>query len=458
MEREPETRKAVHQLLLRGELSFLLHDTQLAMADMVEKAESGEVLILCARQLGKSWFALCLALSYALKHPKVIVRVFAPTEVQATEIVDDNLRKIQELAPPGLITKVKSDKRWVLANKSELRIGPMSSAHIDGKRGGNASLIICEEGGFVRSEQYASAIGSVIGPQLLRSKGKLVHVTTPSEDVNHCLHSHFLPKLEPTGAVARYTVYDNPQLTPEQIKAAHDRCLTEEQWQREYMAQIIRSEVSTVVPEFGDEHVCEFEIPSHYHAWIAGDWGGVRDRTQFLLMAYDFSRAKILVLDEAAFEKHTTTSTIVAAVKAMEARWKLGNAARFVDCPGQLQVDLMREHNFPVALPKKDVFEASINFIRGSVRNLEIHPRCKQLIRTLRYARLNKSRTDFERTEALGHADAIMALCYGLRHANTQNPFPRYGGQHPSLIHIPEHHLRPQSQSAQVLKSLFTVK
>jgi hypothetical protein len=55
---------------------------------------------------------------------------------------------------------------------------------------------------------------------------------------------------------------------------------------------------------------------------------------------------------------------------------------------------------------------------------VEIDPRCKLLITTLRSGTFNHNRTDLARTSTLGHMDAFMSFAYGLRHANTANPYP----------------------------------
>jgi hypothetical protein len=76
--------------------------------------------------------------------------------------------------------------------RSETRnygLGVLERANVDSLRGGNANLVICEEGGFVSSDDYDYALRSVIGPQLLRSGGQLIHVTTPSRRTRP-LHSH----------------------------------------------------------------------------------------------------------------------------------------------------------------------------------------------------------------------------------------------------------------------------
>ncbi len=458
MEEDHATREAVWQCFRDGELEFLFHDTQLEMLEVFDDEQVKEFLIFCSRQFGKSFFILVVALMHCSKlfgRRRPLVRIFCETVKQIEDIVNDNMEVLLPLAPPGWIKRTKSDNRWKVG-LGEIRLCPIAAAHVQGKRGGNATLVLLEEGCVTKSDQYKKAIGGVINPQLLRSRGLLGHVTTPAEDLAHYIHTEVLPKCERSGAVARNTVYDNPQLTDGQICEAFERCTDVEEWDREYLVIITRSSTKSAIPEFVMDIVKAFDLPLFHKTWEAGDWGGVRDKTVLLLMAYDFERAKILVYDELAFDKHTPTSEIVAAGKAMEEHWKLKKVPRWVDCDGQLRVDLMRDHKFPVALPQKDKFEASINLVRTAVPTLEIHPRCKFLIQTLQHARLNNKRTDFERTEALGHADGLMALCYGIRHVNKANPFPPYGGKDPHTHYIPRENPH-RTTSAETFRSLFKV-
>jgi hypothetical protein len=52
-----------------------------------------------------------------------------------------------------------------------------------------------------------------------------------------------------------------------------------------------------------------------------------------------------------------------------------------------------------------------------------IHPRCTFLALSLESGTLNKQRNDFNRSEALGHCDAIAALQYGVRCLDRTNPW-----------------------------------
>lgn len=419
-----------------------MHETQRKLDAIATESSSRELLILCSRQLGKSYWATAYAISFCLKNPGKIVRIFAPTLQQVNDIVNDNLEPICEYAPEGLIKRVKSSRRWIVG-ESELRLGSLERNTVSQHaRGGNAALIILEEGGFVSSDDYKHAVTSVIGPQLLRSKGRLIHVTTPSEDMNHYLHVELLPKCEAENAAARFTIYDNPQLDAEAIKMAKELCGGEDTtaFKREYLAEIIRDEISTVVPEFQDDNIVASELPKHAHYQTCIDFGGVTDPHGILLTYYDFERAVLVVVDELFLPKNTATKEIIESTLFLEkqAKWK-DKPRRISDTPGQVQVDLNRE-GFHVRTPDKEPgsWEAGINSIRVafSRKQIEVHPRCEKLILTLKYGQYTASRKDFRRTEQLGHLDLLMALVYGWRHKNIQNPFPLNEGKSRQTHHI----------------------
>ncbi len=433
METEDFTRLDIrHYLWRRGDLSWKLHATQKKIHEVVASSSSDEVLVFSSRQLGKSYWAAIYALEYCIKHPNSIVRILAATLKQIQDIVNDNINPICQDAPHGLIERQKSSYRWQVGSSS-LRIGPLERAYVDYNRGGNAALVICEEGGFVKSEDYDYAVKSVIGPQLLRSGGKLIHVTTPSKDPLHVIHTETLPKAALHDALFRYTIYDNPQISTEQIEKAKELCggAHTEAWRREYLAEVVRDPASTIVPTFDESrHVRDFKTPSTARYYMAIDWGGVRDKTVGLIYGYDFQRDRVLFLDEFVVEPNTPTEAIVRVARDKAAILPDPLLGVWADCPGQLQIDLHQSHGFEVRLPIKDDWQAGINnmqlaFARGFV---EIHPRCKFLIQSLHSGQYNKHRTDFERSAVLGHCDALAAAMYALRMVDKTMPsdLPNY--------------------------------
>lgn len=411
-----------------GDLSFLLQPHQLEVRNSKVGNGAEEVLFLCSRQWGKSFYNCIMALEFAIRNPNSIVRIAAPTLKQAQEIVETNLSPICQTAPPGFVRRTKSEYRWVLANGSSLRLGALEKAHVDSLRGGNAKLIIAEEGGFVNSDDYVYAITSAIGPQLLRSGGQLVHVTTPSEDPDHYIHAEVLPKCDMLGALVRRDIYTNSALTSQAIEKAARLCGGKESdaFKREYLVQIVRSQDSLIVPEFAkDFHVTDIlhETTKDYTV-TAIDFGGVLDPTVALIVRYAFKENQLHVLKERKFSPNTNTEKIVEGVTELEEGIRID--ARWADNSGQGLFDLRDLHNFDVRLPAKQDKKANVNALRVAFAQGEIFidRGCVHTIAALNAGRWDKSRKDFLRTNALGHCDAIDALLYAFRMIDRNyNPF-----------------------------------
>lgn len=433
------------ELWRRGNLSFKLDSLQRHIRDTCQGRR--KVCILSSRQIGKSYSSCAIALEFLIKNPGKIARIIAPTLKQCSDIVQDNLIPITLDAPPGMIERVKSEYRWHLANGSSLRLGALDRAHVDGNRGGNASLVIYEECGFVSAEDFSYGVDSVLGPQLLRSAGVEMFVSSPSEDPEHPLHIRILPQAERDGAAFVFTVFDSPsisphmiieamersgcQLTPRFAQLVRDRVVTggdalalaietgtvfSEAFQREYLAMIIRPSTLMIVPTYDEHrHVAAYHLPLSEPLQVTIDWGGTRDMTVALLHTYDHQTDRLLVWDERHWPANTPTSVIVRELLSWESDAG-GTVQRTADVPGQVQVDLI-ELGYEIQQPSKADWLGNVQalatlFARDRVL---IHPRCELLRRTCKAGIFNKNRTDFERIPGLGHCDAVAALMYANR-------------------------------------------
>lgn len=442
MQDNARVREMVYHKFRTGDLEWLMHSGQKIIYDtVVGKTEEDEFLILCSRQLGKSFVSLLLAImhcstQYGRKRP--LVRIFCETEKQVKEIVEDNMSIIMLISPPDFIRHTKSERRFMVG-KGEIRIALLAGARVDGKRGGNATLVITEEGAFSPSETFKYAVDSIISPQLLRSGGRLIHITTSSTDEIHHIHSVIQPKCEAKGTLVNLTIYHNPQLTDIQIIKAFEKIFdgTTESWQREYLCQVIRSMMLTVIPEFNEKVVGKNSIPPYAFWQTTIDFGGTRDKHGIIIGYHDFLRKKDVICGEALLDVNTGTNVIKATAFELEQvlksdQYHINSHDRYIDAPGQVRVDLMGQHDFACgAVQKGDgSFEAGIIDMRmGFVSDtLEIWPECTNLINCLKYGKLNKQRTDFERHPMFGHLDILAALMYFLRHINRTNPYPlNYG-------------------------------
>lgn len=406
-----------------GELRWKLHSGQRKIYNELVANEQQEIAVFCARQFGKSYLSVIIALEYCIKNPGSIVRIAAPTLKQVRDIVQDNLGPICEDAPDGLIKRHKTEYRWTVG-KSSLRLGALERAHSDAMRGGNAKLIITEEGGFVSSEDYRYAVSSVIGPQLLHSKGKLFHVTSPSEDPEHFIHTEIKKRCEESGTFFTYTVYDNPRLTQEQIDQAIRLCggVENDDWKREYLCEIIRPTSFVCVPEFNDVHHVGPAPTRLMNLCVAVDVGGTQDKTVGLLIGWDKETDTDWILQERVFESNTASDVMIEGFNEFPY-----TPNRVVDAPGQLKVDWVQLHGYTIRNPIKDDWKSGLNNLRVRLRlgKLKISPDCPFTIATFKGAMFNKDRTDFARTKRLGHMDALAAASYGLRSLDRRtDPMP----------------------------------
>jgi hypothetical protein len=279
-------------------------------------------------------------------------------------------------------------------------------------RGNNIDILIVDEAAFVRNLGYLYR--SVIIPATMKRKFKLIFPSTPPESPEHFWSAELIHKAKAKGTYVELTIDAISDLSETEkerlLEAVGGRdSITA---QREFYCKIIADVTRTIAAEFSREkHVREF-IPDHVKWMLFGDTGGVKDKTVFLEVGFDHTSGKVIFKDELEFENSTPSSQIIAAVKA---KWGEGMTL-IMDAPGQLLIDYS-SLGLPAALPQKDDFGAGLLLLNNSFYNntTVISPKCALLIRTLEGGLLNKQRSDYERSESLGHCDAVAAAIYALR-------------------------------------------
>ena len=407
----------------QGQLSFLLHQGQLEIKNHLESLDPSvrEFIVLCSRRFGKSYLGIVLAIEKCLQNPKSRVAIIGPSYVHTQKIILPLLKNhVASSAPKGLFSHTKSEFTWKFTNGSELIISSFEGA-VETLRGQYLDLALLEESGLAPSDEFEYIIKSVVFPTLLHSRGRIIHLTTPAVSPEHHFNSVLLPTLESKGHVIRRTIYDNPLLSEQDIQEACEQSGGENSahWQREYLCNVVLDQSALVIPSFNDSHVTNHELPPGARHWVSVDWGGVRDLTVWLLMAFDYRLKKVVVLSEQVFPPSTPTNVVLEVIRGSE----LGVTSRFVDAPGQLLVDLSKA-GYTCSLPVKMDWMANLEGLNSAFHMGEvvIDPACKLLIKTLKKATFNRSRTDFERGIDIGHADALAALMYGWRMADRSEP------------------------------------
>lgn len=439
-----QTNEARRALWLHGILTWKLHESQLVIDEGIESLPKNvhEAVILCCRRFGKSFYGCVRSLSRGIQaRDKKVLRIIGPDIKQTKMIVEYNMAKITEelrqLNLENLVKWVKSENMYLIGEHSGLFLGGFDS-QADSLRGGEAHEILIEESGSSDPDQYDYQMRSVIKPQLLKTNGIMIHLTTLPPIPDHPFINETIPQAKLDNAFYSYTIYEDPLATPDIIERAKKDSGGEhtEAFRREYLNEIIRDRNIVIIPDFNERlHVKEITTPPWINYEIYTDWGGVRDFTVSLLMGYDFLRAKDLVLDEMWWPANTPTEVINRDLK----RWAdLRIKKHYVDAPGQLHVDLLYTHKLEVTAPDKGDWEANINTTanRFTVNKIEISPKCALLKQTCQSGTFNKHRTDFARSNALGHMDAVAALMYGIRHLDRTSPYPAQSTDH-DFMYIP---------------------
>lgn len=413
----------------RGMISYKLWPQQLPIYNAIRELplHSDPVVVLCARQFGKSVLGALLAIEDCLRNSEVAVMVVGPTIEQTTAIVNQSMQVISRDAPPGLIRPSKAESKWYV-DDSELIIGGFDVRMASRKRGRRLHRIYIEEIVDSKPDDYEEALSSDLGPMLTHSDdASMIFLTTLPKIPDHPFITKTIPAARLRGSFYSYTIDDNKALTPEKYQACVDRAGGRHTiaFRREYLNEIVRDPTVVVVPTFcKPEHVKKFPIPTTTKWMVCVDWGGVRDKTVALLMTHDFFEAKDLVVDELVFDPNTSTNDIVQALRRWEREYEVDR--RVADVPGQISVDLSQTHQYHVSSPEKSDWQSGVNQMvaRFAQNTVLVHPRCTFTTLSLESGTLSKNKNDFDRSEALGHCDALAALMYGLRCIDRLNPWP----------------------------------
>ena len=428
----------------QGRLEWKMHAAQRKIHAAVEALPVGikHAVILCCRRFGKSYYGCARGLMNGLRRQRFLTRIIGPDIKQTVMIVEYNMAKLtEELAELGLrdlVRRVKSENMYHVGS-SAIFLGGFDSQR-DSLRGGEANEILVEETGASDAEQYSYMMRDVLKPQLLKTRGRMIDLTTLPSIPDHPFSLETIEQAKLDGAFYSYTIYEDPLATPEIIADAIKDCGGEDTdaFRREYLNLQTRNRSLVIIPDYCDtQDVEDIRAPLSSNLEIFTDWGGVRDFTVSLLMTYDFLRGCDYVLAELWWENNTPTDRIKLETAAAWGDLRARNW--YADAHGQTVVDLNREEfetdlkrklacdGLPrVRMPRKDDFESAINNMgnRFRVRKVKIHPSCALLRATCRSGVLNKQRTDFARSPTLGHMDAAAALMYGIRNLDRSNPYP----------------------------------
>lgn len=442
---------AQHALWRAGDLTWMLHDGvapthngQLKLDRLIDDAYARGIRRFVddiGRRWGKSHYFVVRAFRKCLRKPRTRIPYAASTFTSLRQFILPIVYTVCETAPADLRPEVV-DNEVRFHNGSLI---PMSGCEDRAKanrlRGPAADEAIVDEAAFISDLEYV--LDAVMGFQLGTTDGMLLIGSSPPESPSHH-YTKVAATAKARGAYMHATIHDSPFVTP----AAAAKLCNElggpdsTAWQREALALHVVDQKRAIIPEFSekgaeDDLVIEVPRPQHFKPCAIGDLGFV-DLTCVLFGYHHFTSAATVIEGELFLERATSdvvqTKSREVEVELWEEREvvvrKLDGTARELADMARFQ-ELSKDNEVPEpsawwrTVNNRDLL-AGVNAVRVGVkgRKIYIHPRCTTLIAHLKFGIWNKARTDFERSEGLGHFDGVAALIYFERHVDRSNPYP----------------------------------
>lgn len=460
------------ELWYRGNLRFKLHAGQ-KLIDKAYTEATGQLFVgNCARQWGKSYWAVTKSGETAIKTPKSQIRYGAAFQSDLVDFIIPAYEKIFEDCPESIKPKFnRSKSRFVFPNGSVIKLVGLDK-NPNGLRGNSLDLIIIDECGFVSRLDYLYK--SVIIPATThRPNCKVIMISTPPETPAHEFVD-YCQKAEQEGGYAVFDIYKNPMIQQETIARLMKESGGEQSttWKREYLCQFVTDQDLVIISEWDDKYVQEVERDEYYQYYqkYAFMDMGRKDHTALGFGYYDFSKAQMVIEDELTMigSLWTTETLKKDLLKKEKDLWGTEEDGkpfkpyrRIADNNNpHLIIDLASMHDIYFIETDKESLEAMVNELRMFIGDgkLVVHPRCRMLIGCLKYGVWDKKRREFARSKVYGHFDHLAGLIYLIRNLDKNtNPIPKMHGRVPHRT-FTRHLGQDLPQNAQIIKSIFHKK
>lgn len=460
-------------------VAWKFHEAQLDIYTRLNESKSKMFVINCSRQIGKSFMLCGYAIEFALQHPNCKISYLAPTAKMVKKIILSRMTKLLEDCPKNLKPTYKVNEQiYRFKNGSEIHISGTDSERAENLRGQVFDLVICDEAGFMDRLDYV--VSSILMPTTIHTRGKIILSSTPPITNDHPFRNFAdVAKLE--NNYVKKTILDNTMLTKDDVALLMKEAGGPDSvaWRREYLAEFIVDQNEAVIPEATEPKLLElskyvvpgvdntqplphqFYLPLFYDSYTIADLG-YTDNTGILFGYWDYMNAKLVIQDEAVFNRPNTKIIADIIVKKEKELW--GDKKPYMRfCDGDLIAisDLNSLHNLHFNVTRNDDLEASVNACRLFVdqNKIVIDPRCVNLLSQLHNATWDNSRRKFKRSPTHGHYDLLAALIYFVRNVKRQkNPYPSNLGLDINTMYVPAENPRQVDNHKTLEKALNLTK
>jgi hypothetical protein len=406
-----ERASTIAKLWRRGVLIWKLRPEQKTLLKLIDSIAVDLAVFNISRRLGKSTTCATYSVEQALRKKQKILystaflsdleNFICPIFEWVLTDCPDDLRPIWKA----------SKKEYHFRNGSVIKLVGLDK-NANALRGNNIDLLIVDEAAFIKNLEYLYR--SIIVPATMKRKFKLIFPSTPPESPEHFWSKELIPKAKAKNSYVELTIDAISDLPASERQRLLDEVGGEFSItaQREFFCKILVDTNRCIAPSFNKDIHVQALVPSDIKWMLFGDSGGVQDLSVFLEAGWCHRSGRVIFRSELWFNNNTPTSVIVAKVKE---KWP-DHLTLILDATGQLLIDYS-SLGLPAALPAKDDFGAGLLLFNNAFYNNHaiINPECELLIRTIEGGLLNKQRTDYERSQALGHCDAAAAAIYALR-------------------------------------------
>lgn len=416
----------------RNDLTFKFHAGQ-KVIDEAYRAVTAKLFVgNCSRRFGKTYWVVTECIRVARSKDRARVKVATAFLTDLEEFIIPAFESVLDDCPEELRPRWKeSKKKYIFKNGSEIQLIGLDRKP-NGGRGNYCDLYVFDEAAFIKNVSYIYS--SVVIPMTMYREGaRVIMISTPPKSPDHDFKD-FCLKAKREKAYVELDIYRNPMVTPAMIDEYHKECLTETDWEREYLCKFATDETAAIIPEMkGYDYTlkkCDPVTYQHLHKYVSMDLG-VRDLNVTLFAYYDFPRAKLCIEREHVMSGPKMTTPILhEEISEIEDELWDGSEPykRVADNNNPLLLlDLGSIHGMFFHSTSKDSLHAMINQVRVWIKSgrIEIDESCETLIDSLKYGTWNEQRTEFQRSKTLGHFDAIASLMYLVRNIDEHtNPIP----------------------------------
>ena len=283
-------------LVSQGDLTCLLHSSQIEALEAYKNAPGSRFVLEVARRWGKTFLLLVIAFDVCFRKEKTRVVYGAPTLKNLQEFILPTFEKMREFFPAHMRPEFKTTTGHIIChNGSWIHLfGADDKRTADRGRGPEAALAVFDEAAFCRPGILKYVVRSIFRPSLLHSGGRTIIASTPAELPDHDF-TLFAEKAEAAGAYFNRDVWSNPRLTEAQIEKfiqedatddgiSVDAYIESDDFQREYCAKRVINRLLLGIPEwvapwhdgkpYRDSHFVPLARPKVFRGHTIIDFGG----------------------------------------------------------------------------------------------------------------------------------------------------------------------------------------